>query len=46
MHLTDASSEWSQLWIPIPMWLQFNNSDSDPVQITSSNQIGPVPSPK
>ena len=46
MHLTDASSEWSQLWIPIPKWRQSNNPDSDPVQDTSSNQIGPVPCPK
>ena len=45
-HLTDASSEWSQLWTPIPLWLQSNNSDSDPVQNTSSNQISPVPCPK
>ena len=46
LHLTDASSEWSQLWLPIPLWLQSNNSDSDPEQNTLSNQIGPVPCPK
>ena len=46
LHLTDASSEWSQFSTPIPLWLQSNNSDSDPVQNTSSNQISPVPCPK
>ena len=46
LHLTDASSEWRQSWTPIPSLLQSNNSDSDPVQNTSSNQIGPVPCPK
>ena len=46
LHLTDASSKWLQLWLPIPLWGHSNNSDSDPVQNTSSNQIGPVPCPK
>ena len=45
LHLTDASSKWLQSWLPIPLWGHSNNSDSDPVQDTSSNQIGPVPSP-
>ena len=46
LHLTEASSEWIQLWLPIPLWGHSNNSDSDPVQNTLSNQIGPVPCPK
>ena len=46
LHLTDASSEWIQLCKPIPPWGHSNNSDSDPAQDTSSNQIGPLPSPK
>ena len=46
MHQTDASSKWIQLWLLIPLWGHCNNSDSDPVQNTLSNQIGPVPSPK
>ena len=44
-QLTEASSKWLQSWLPIPLWGHSNNCDSDPVQDTSSNQIGPLPSP-
>ena len=45
-HLTPASSECSQLWLPIVLLEQALNSVSDEVQATSSNQILPVPWPK
>ena len=46
LHLTDASSKWAQYSTPIPLLVHCNNSDSNPVHCTSSNQISPLPSPK
>ena len=43
-HLTPASSLWSQLWFPSGLARQSMSLDSEPRQITLSNQMGPVPS--
>ena len=40
-----TSSEWRQLWNPIPRFEQERRHDSLPVQPTSSSQIGPEPVP-
>ena len=42
-HLTPASCEWSQLWIPIPPWTQSMSLDSVLSQRRSSSKISPVP---
>ena len=46
LHLTEASSEWTQLWTPRPLLVQSMRRDSVPVQATLSRTIGPVPGPK
>ena len=43
-HLTPASSEWSQLWTPSPLWGQSTSLDSLFRQRRLSNTIRPVPS--
>lgn len=45
-HTTPASSLWLQSWDPTPLWLHSLSFDSLPVHVTSSNQMGPLPSPK
>jgi len=40
-----TSSEWAQLWDPIPLFEQERRHDSLPVQPTLSSQIGPEPIP-
>jgi len=40
-----TSSEWAQLWDPIPLFEQERRHDSLPVQPTSSSQIVPEPDP-
>ena len=39
------SSEWPQLWTPIPLLKQERRHDSVPKQPTLSSQIGPEPDP-
>lgn len=39
------SSEWIQLWTPIPLFGQERRLNSEPRQPTLSSQIGPVPAP-
>ena len=46
LHMTDTSSEWSQLLFPYPRWPQNWRPLSVPAQFTSSRKIGPVPRPK
>lgn len=46
LHMTDTSSEWSQLLFPYPRWPQNWRPRSVPAQFTSSRKIGPVPRPK
>ena len=43
---TPASSECRQLCWPRGRWAQSISRDSDPLQVTSSRSIRPVPSPK
>lgn len=45
-QIMPASSAWTQLWIPNPLWLQSVTEGSNPKQWTSSSQIWPVPCPK
>ena len=40
-----TSSEWTQLWTPIPLFEQERRHDSLPKQPTLSSQIGPDPEP-
>ena len=44
-HLTPASSEWAQLWTPIPLLGQSTSLLSLPRQPTLSSRMGPVPWP-
>lgn len=45
LHLTEASSLWTQLCTPRPLFWQSNRRLSVPVQATSSRTIGPDPAP-
>ena len=45
-HMTPASSECTQLWLPIALAGQSISLDSVPTHWTSSSQIDPVPAPK
>ncbi len=45
LHLTEASSLWTQLWIPMPLLGQSNSLLSVPVQATFSRTMAPLPGP-
>ena len=44
-HLKPASSLWAQLWLPTPLWVQFERKSWVPVQNKLSRRMGPVPCP-
>lgn len=45
VHITPAISEEKQLWLPRPSCGQSSKRCSDPIQLTSSSRMGPVPDP-
>ena len=45
-QITPASSLWSQLWMPTPLWVQSSRFVSSPRHSTLSKKISPVPGPE
>ena len=46
IHITPASSVWSQLLVPHGLCAHAPRPNSEPVHFTSSSQIVPLPPPK